>query len=47
MAIDISKKQAFKRCWPKSKKKKNSTGTLDQAANTTTFFIIKESKENI
>ena len=41
IAIDLSKQQAIETD-PKIMQQVNFTGNLDQAGNTTVFFIIKE-----
>ena len=46
IAIDLSKQQSLD-ADPKAIQQINFTGNLDQAGQTTTFFIIEEAKENI
>ena len=46
IAIDLSKQQSLD-ADPKAIQKINFTGNLDQAGQTTKFFIIEEAKENI
>ena len=46
IAIDLSKKQTLD-ADPKAIKEINFSGNLDQAGNTTMFFIIEEAKETI
>ena len=46
IAIDLSKQQSLD-ADPKAIQKINFTGNLDQAGQTTKFFIIEEVKENI
>ena len=46
IAIDLSKQQAIETD-PKIMQQVNFTGNLDQAGNTTVFFIIKEALKTI
>ena len=46
MAIDLSKQQALD-VDPKAMQKTNFTGNIDQAENTSIFFIIEEAKETV
>ena len=46
IAIDLSKQQSLD-ADPKAIQQINFTGNLDQAGQTTKFFIIEEAKENI
>ena len=46
IAIDLSKQQAFY-ADPKAIQQIDFSGNLDQARNTTMFFIIEEAKKNI
>ena len=46
IAIDLSKQQSLD-ADPKAIQKISFTGNLDQAGQTTKFFIIEEAKENI
>ena len=46
IAIDLSKQQALD-VDPKAMQKTNFTGNIDQAENTSIFFIIEEAKETV